>query len=241
MGTLEPEKPCKRTTGYGNILKMGTCEMRREGKGSSRLNCTVNRLSRRIQCLVGDRKEQGESVGKKNTVKRLHFSEACQELETDVSIPLKNTGHYVNSTMDSRNAKCISLHTSEGLTTAYGNIKNYGRTPHSKGSSSKMGRAPSTLQRREQRKCSHQNNPRLRLETEEDSFEFSAQPTEENNSVLLNDTRVKKFRRQSNDKLETTAKRPIQSLLRPITVKDRCYQQRMKGQEERGKEKCVVF
>lgn len=242
LGTLESE-PSKQ---YGNM--MGTCKVRKEMPAGTRLNSTVNKLSKRIQCLVGEK--QGVKLSKKAAMKRLNFSEACQELETDVSMPPKNLTANVNSTMNSRNAKCISLHTSEGLTTAYANINNYRRTPSSNGSSAKIARPPSTFMKRDLRKYSHQNNTKFYLETEEDSFDISqSQPTEENNSVLLNNTKIKKFYKQSkcNDKFEITTKVPIQTLLRPITTKNRCYKDKplievkLKVTDVKKEDKCTIF
>jgi len=247
LGTLENEPSKQGRLKYGNM--MGTYKLKKEIPTGSKLNSTVNKLSKRIQSLVGEKKEQGEKLSKKDTMKKLNFSEAC---ETDVSMPPRNITCNINSTMNSRNAKCISLQTSEGLTTAYAN--NYRRTPSSNGSSSKAIRPPSTFMKRDLRKYSQQNNTKFYLETEEDSPDtLQSQPTEENNSVLLNNTRVKKFHKQSkcSDKFEITTKVPIQALLRPITTKNRCYKQTVKDKPQVGvklktacvkkEDKCTIF
>ena len=240
LGAIETVKPRKKS-GYGNIMSTTSYKLNKGLHCTNSLNCTMNKLNKRIQYSICNKKEHTDTKNKKETTKTLNYSEVCQELETDVSIPLRNIGYNCNQTVYSRNDKFMASQTSEGLVDGRGGLSI--KSSWKSSQSNSIGRAIrpiSTLAKRESRKYSHQNNVKVNLESEEGSlFEmtpdasFKIGQTIETN--VLNNSRKIKLCKHSKctdedmkEKFEMTTKCPIETLLRPITEKNRSYQQKEK-------------
>lgn len=238
LGSLESNQPHKPTE-YGILLKKG-----KPLPHSNSLNRTAGKPSKRILYLMQNKEAHKGSMAKN----ALNFSEVFQDLDTDVSIPQRNAGCNVNQTMDSRNEQSIFSQTSDELIHRRGGLKNSWKSPQS--SSIRALRSLLAL--------ANKDRPRhnKRLETEEDP---SIELTQETSFVLRQEEKV--INTGSNDmkeKFEETTKCPIQTLLRPITAKNRGYRQRVKtvankpyviGRvsmkakkvEAKKEEKCVCF